>query len=94
MICGLFKYLFLLFFPSLTYMFFIITVAFNNSFYNNFGNNFTLLNNYFENFNESQCLTNNVFLFGQKEIIFVSTTPSNTVTSYYGLFFKHSLPDE
>ena len=87
MICGLFKYLFLLFFPSLTYLFFIITVTFNNSFYNNFGNNFTLLNNYFENFNESQCLTNNVFLFGQKEIISVSTTPSNTVTSYYGLSF-------
>ena len=86
-ICGLFKYLFLLFFPSLTYLFFIITVTFNNSFYNNFGNNFTLLNNYFENFNESQCLTNNVFLFGQKEIISVSTTPSNTVTSYYGLSF-------
>ena len=87
MICGLFKYLFLLFFPSLTYLFFITTVTFNNSFYNNFGNNFTLLNNYFENFNESLCPTNNVFLFGQKEIISVSTTPSNTVTNYYRLLF-------
>ena len=87
MISGLFKYLSLLFFPSLTYLFFIITVTFNNSFYNNFGNNFTLLNNYFEKFNESLCLTNNVFLFGQKEIISVSTNPSNTVTSYYRLLF-------
>ena len=86
MIGGLFNYLFLLFFPSLTHLFFIITVTFNNSFYNNFGNNFTLLNKYFENFNESLCLTN-VFLFGQKEIISVSTTPSNTVTSYYRLLF-------
>ena len=83
MIGVLFKYLFLLFFPSLTYLFFIITITFNNSFYNNFVNSFTLLNNYFENFNESLCLTNNVFLFGQKEIISVSTTLSNTVTSYY-----------
>ena len=87
MIGGLFKYLFSLFFPSLTYLFFIITVTFKNSFYNNFGNNFTLLNNYFKNFNESLCLTNNVFLFGQKEIISVSTTRSNTVTSYYRLLF-------
>ena len=47
----------------------------------------TLLNNYFKNFNESLCLTNNVFLFGQKEIISVSTTLSNTVTSYYRLVF-------
>ena len=87
MIGGLFKYLFLLFFPSLTYLFFIITVTFKNSFYNNFGNSFMLLNNYFENFNESLCLTNNVFLFGQKEIISISTTLSNTVTSYYRLIF-------
>ena len=84
---GLFKYLFLLFFPSLTYLFFIITITFNNSFYNNFGNSVTLLNNYFKNFNESLCLTNNVFLFCQKEIISVSTTLSNTVTSYYRLVF-------
>ena len=87
MIGGLFKYLFLLFFPSLTYLFFIITVTFNNSFYNNFGNSFTLLNNCFESFNESLCLTNNVFLFGQKAIISVSTTLSYTVTSYYRLVF-------
>ena len=87
MIGGLFKYLFLLFSPSLTYLFFIITVTFNNSFYNNFGNSFTLLNNCFESFNESLCLTNNVFLFGQKAIISVSTTLSYTVTSYYRLVF-------
>ena len=87
MICGLFKYLFLLFFSSLTYLFFIITVTFNNSFCNNFGNSFPLLNNYFENFNESLCLTNNVFLFGQKEVISVSTPLSNTVTSCYRLLF-------
>ena len=62
-------------------------VTFNNSFYNNFGNNFTLLNNYFENFNESLCLTNNVFLFGQKEIISVSASLSSSVTSYYRLLF-------
>ena len=83
MIGGLFKYLFLLFLPSLTYLFFIITVTFNNSFYNNFGNSFTLLSNYFENFNESLCLTNSVFLFGQREIISVSTTLGNNVTSIF-----------
>ena len=89
MIGGLFKYLFV--FISIYFVFvficFIITVTFNNSFYNNFGKSFTFLNNYFENFSESLCLTNNVFLFGQKEIISVSTTLSNTVTSYYRLVF-------
>ena len=51
----------------------------------NIFDNFTCTtNSYLENINKKQtslCLTNNVFLFGQEEIIFVSTTPVNTMTS-------------
>ena len=42
------------------------------------------------NINKSQtslCPTNNVFLFGQKEIISVSTTPGNIMTSYKSPIF-------
>ena len=89
MIRGLFKYLFLSFSSLLTYLCFIVTVIFDNFVYtNNFSSNFT--NSYLENINKSQtslCPTNNVFLFGQEEIISVSTTPGNTMTSYKSLIF-------
>ena len=82
MIGRLFKYLFLSFFPLLTYLCFIVTVIFDNFVYtNNFSSNFT--SSYLENINKSQtslCLTN-VFLFGQDEIISLSTSPGNTMTA-------------
>ena len=65
MIGGLFKYLFLWFFPLLPYLCFIVTVIFDNFVCtNNFSSNFA--NSYLENVNKSQtslCMTNNVFLF-------------------------------
>ena len=57
---------------------------------NNFSTSFTTLNGYIENSNKLQtliCLTNNVFLFGQEEIISVSTTTASTATSYLSLIF-------
>ena len=78
MIGGLYKYLFLSFFYLLMYLCFIITIIFNNIIYiNNFSINLAILNGYLENNNKSQtslCLSNNVFLFVQEEIISVSTT--------------------
>ena len=89
MIGRLFKYLFLSFFPLLAYLRFIVTVIFDNFVYiNNFSSNFT--NSYLESINKLQaslCSTNNVFLFGQGEIISVSTTPGSTMTSYKSLIF-------
>ena len=68
---GLFKYSFLLFFTLLAYLCFIVAVIFGNFIYtNNFSSNF--INSYLENIDESQtslCPTNNVYLFGQEEII-------------------------
>ena len=55
---------------------------------NNFSHTFT--NSYLEKINKSQaslCQTNNVFLFGLQEVISVSTTAVNTVTSYKSLIF-------
>ena len=81
MIDRLFKYLFLSLFLLSIYLCFIVTVIFDNFITNNFSSNFT--NNYLENINKSQtsfCQTNNVFLFGQEEIISVSATSVNTVT--------------
>ena len=91
MIGGLFKYLFLSFFPLSIYLHFIVTVIFDNIIYaDNFRTNFTILNSYLENNNKSQAslyLNNNVSLFDQEEIISVSTTPTITVTSYKSLIF-------
>ena len=91
MIDGLFKYLFLSFFPLSIYLHFIVTVIFDNIIYaDNFRTNFTILNSYLENNNKSQAslyLNNNVSLFDQEEIISVSTTPTITVTSYKPLIF-------
>ena len=85
----LFKYLFLSCFASLRY--FIITTTFYNIFYNN---NFTLSKYCLENINininkshTSLSLTNNVFLFVQKETISVSSTPGSFITSYNPLMF-------
>ena len=100
MIGGLLKYLFLSFFPLLAYLCFIVTVIFDNFVCtNNFSSNFT--NSYLENINKPQmslCPTN-VFLFGQEEIISVSTTPVDTmmslqipyIFSHSNHFFKHCL---
>ena len=89
MIGGLFKYLFLSFFPLLIYLCFVVRVTFDNFIYtNNFCSNF--INSYLENVNKSQTSlypTNNIFLCGQEEIISVSTTSVNTVTSYKFLKF-------
>ena len=88
MIGELFKYLFLSFSPLLIYLRFITTVIFDNFITNNFSSKFT--NSYLENINKSQtslCLTNNVFLFGQEEIISVSNTPVNIVTN--PIFLKY-----
>ena len=64
-------------------------VIFDNFVYtNNFKSNFT--NKYLENIIKSQtslCPTNNVFLFGQEQIIFVSATSVNTMASYKSLTF-------
>ena len=67
-------------------VFFIITTTFYNILYNN---NFILSKCCFENINininkshTSLCLTNNIFIFGQKETISVSSTPSSSITSY------------
>ena len=64
-------------------------VIFDNFiFTKNFSSNFT--NSYLENINKSQTLlhsTNNVFSFGQEELISVSATPANTVTNYKSLIF-------
>ena len=57
---------------------------------NSFSTDFIILNSYLENINKSKtslCLTNNVFLIGQKEIISVSTNPVSTVTSYKSLIY-------
>ena len=70
-------------------MCFIVTIIFDNFIYtNNSSSNFA--NSYLEKINKSQtslCPTNNVFLFGQEEIIPVSTTPVNTATSYKSFIF-------
>ena len=94
LIVVLFKYLFLSCFMSSRYLFLaftIITTTFYNIFYNN---NFTLLKCCFENINininkshTSLCLTNNVFIFGQKETISISSTPSSSITSYSLVIF-------
>ena len=88
------KYLFLSCFTSLGYLFwafFIIMTTFYNIFYNI---NLTLskccLENININVNKSHtplCLTNNVFLFGQKETISIFTTPSSSITSYNLVIF-------
>ena len=74
--------IFLSFFPLLAYLCFIATVIFDNFVYiNNFKSNFT--NRYLKNINKSQtslCPTNNIFLFGQEEII-----------SHSNHFFNHFL---
>ena len=89
MIGGLFKYLFFIIFPLLIYLCFIVMVIFDNFiFTKNFSSNFT--NSYLENINKSQTLlhsTNNVFSFGQEELISVSATPASTVTNYKSLIF-------
>ena len=89
MIGRLFKFLFLSFFPLLIYLYFIVTVIFDNFIYtNNFSYNFT--NSYLESINKPQTslyLANNVFLFSQEEIISASTTPVNTMTSYKSQIF-------
>ena len=86
---GSFKYLFSSFSPILSYLSFIVTIIFDNSMYtNNLSSNFT--SSYLENINKSQtslCPTNNVFLFGLEEIVSVSTTAVNTMTSYKSLIF-------
>ena len=85
---GLFKYLFSSFSPLLIYLCFIVTVNIVNT--NSFSTVFIILNRYLENINKSKTSlgpTNNVFLFGQKEIISVSTNPVSTVTSYKSLIF-------
>ena len=89
-----FKHLFLSCFTSLRYLFlafFIITTTFYDIFYNN---GFTLSEYCLENINininkphTSLCLTNDVFLFGQKEIISVSSTLSSSITSYNIVIF-------
>ena len=70
---------------------FIITTIFYNIFYNK---NFTLSKCCLEdikiNINKSHtplCLTNNVFLFGQKETISAASTPSSSITSYNPVIF-------
>ena len=82
---------FLSFFPLLIYLCFIVTVIFDIIIYtSNFSTNFTIFNSYLENINKSQtslCPTNNISLFGQEEIISVSTTPVSTVTTYKSLIF-------
>ena len=93
MIGGLFKHLLLSYFLLLRHLFlvyFIITTTFYNIFYNN---NFALskccLENIDININKSHtslCLVN-VFLFGQKEIISVSSTPGSSITSYNPFIF-------
>ena len=94
MIGALFKYLFLSCFTSLKYLFLvnsIIATTFYNNFYNN---NFTLSKCCFENINiyistshRPLCLTNNVFIFSQKETISVFSTPSSSITSYNLVIF-------
>ena len=94
LIGALFKYLFLSSFTSLRYLFLafsIIATTFYNIFYNN---NFTLSKSCFENINiyinashRALCLTNNVFIFDQKETISVSFTPSSSITSYNLVIF-------
>ena len=91
---GLFKYLFLSFFRLLRYLFlafFLISTTFYNIFYNN---SVTLSKCCFENINininkshTSLCLTNNVFIFGRKETISLSSTPSSSKTSYNLVIF-------
>ena len=72
-------------------VFFIITTTFYNILYNN---NFILSKCCFENINininkshTSLCLTNNVFIFGRKETISLSSTPSSSKTSYNLVIF-------
>ena len=94
LIGALFKYLFLSCFTSLRYLFltfFIIATTFCNIFYYN---NSTLSKCCFENINininkshTSLCLTNNVFIFGRKETISLSSTPSSSKTSYNLVIF-------
>ena len=94
LIGALWKYFFLSCFTSLRYLFlafFIIATTFYNIFYDN---NFTLPKCCFENINiyvntshRSLCLTNNVFIFDQKETISVYSTPSSSLTSYNLVIF-------
>ena len=94
LIGALFKYLFLSCFMSLRYLFltfFIIATTFCNIFYYN---NSSLSKCCFENINininkshTSLCLTNNVFIFGRKETISLSSTPSSSITSYNLVIF-------
>ena len=82
-------------FTSLRYLilsFFIITTAFYNIFYIK---NITLSKCCLQNINininkidTSLCLTNNVFIFGQKETISVSSTPSSSITSFNLCYFS------
>ena len=94
LIGALFKYLFLSCFSLLRYLllaFFIITTTVYNIFYNN---SFTLPKCCLENINKniiklntSLCLTNNVFLSGQKETISVFSTTSISMTNYNPVIF-------
>ena len=105
MIGGLFKKLFLSFIPFLIYLylFFVITVFVNNSFYNNnFNTSYTFLTNRLGKTNISETVlfqSNNVSLFGQRDITLTSVTPINAITSckplmfffIVSIFFKHFL---
>ena len=82
-------------------MFYVIKIFVFGIFHNNdyfllyfYNNNFTLSKCCFENINininkshASLCLTNNVFLFDQKENISLSSTPSSSITSYNLVIF-------
>ena len=93
---ALFKYLLLSCFTSLRYLGFIkifwhISDYFLTIFHNK---NFALSKCCFENINiyvntshRSLSMTNNVFIFDQKETISVSSTPSSSITSYNLVIF-------
>ena len=81
-------------------MFYIIKLFVFGIFHNNnyflyfYNNNFTLSKCCFENINIninkshlSLCLTDNVFILGQKETISVSSNPSSSITSYNLVIF-------
>ena len=84
MIGGVLKYMFLELLPLVLFLFFIITIIFNNIFFvdNNFNRNFTYLDSF-----AVKEQSNGFFAFGQKEIISVSITPVNTITNYVSFFF-------
>ena len=67
----------------------------NNDCYIFYIKNFTLSKCCLQNINininkidTSLCLTNNVFIFGQKETISVSSTPSSSITSFNLCYFS------